>query len=563
MITFKELDLQEDILKALEKLGFEHPTDIQAQSIPVIKQGKDMIGQAQTGTGKTFSFAIPIIEKIDISKPNVQALILCPTRELSLQVYSEVLKLIRFSKQIRVTVIYGGQSIDRQIKSLRERPQIIIGTPGRIIDHMNRKTLDFSNLETLVMDEADEMLKMGFQEDLETILKDTPETRQSVLFSATVPPFIKNVASKYQKNPVHIKVEAKTLTVEKIKQVYYEVKKEYKDDLLIRLLDFYHFRSIIIFANTKKAVDDLVSYLQNLGYNADGLHGDLKQIQRDRVMNSFRSNQVNILVATDVAARGLDIDDVEAIFNYDIPQELEVYVHRIGRTGRAGRNGYAITFSNAWNRRRVRELENFTKSPMELKEIPSIDDIHAVRVKGIYNQIVDMINQKRTNKYEMVIQKLLADGYDGIDIINALMTLNVDDQNKEYREIPAERRERRDYRDRSSSSFDRRDRGPRNSDRPSRGYGERRESRQDRPQRGGRNDKVLFTINIGQQEQIRPVNLIDLFRKEADLYATNVGDIKIAKQDSTFELSKQSTNRILLLNGKTYKGKTIKVKRID
>ena len=450
----------------------------------------------------------------------VQALILCPTRELSLQVYAEVLKLIRFSKKIRVSVIYGGQSIDRQIRELRERPQIIIGTPGRIIDHMNRKTLDFSNLETLVMDEADEMLKMGFQDDLETILKDTPSERQTVLFSATVPQFIKNVAKKYQKNPVLIKVEASTLTVDKIKQIYYEVRKDFKDDLLVRLLDFYHFKSIIIFANTKKGVDDLVSYLQNLGYNADALHGDLKQIQRDRVMNSFRSNQVNILVATDVAARGLDINDVEAIFNYDIPQELEIYVHRIGRTGRAGKSGYAITFSNAWNRRRIKELEAFTKSPMELREIPAVEDIHAVKIKGIYNNIAEMINQKRENKYEMVIQKLLADGYDGIDIINALMTINVDDANKEYREIPVDKRDRSSRDDRSSSRN--RDRGPRRDSRDSNSRSDRgpRSDSRDSGSRSefgsrNRNDKISFSINIGQAEQIRPVNLIDLFRKRS------------------------------------------------
>ena len=562
MITFKDLDLHPDIQKAIDKLEFVHPTEIQAASIPVVRAGQDMIGQAQTGTGKTFSFAIPIVEKIDMDNPNIQALILLPTRELSLQVYAEFLKLIRFSRQIRATVVYGGQSIDRQIRSLKEKPQIIIGTPGRIIDHMNRGTLNFDNLKMLVMDEADEMLKMGFQEDLETILKDTPKERQTVLFSATIPPFIKKVASSYQKDPVHIKIEAKTLTVEKIKQVVYEVRKEYKDDLLVRLLDFYHFRSIIIFANTKKGVDDLVSYLQNLGYNADALHGDLKQLQRDRVMNAFRSNQVKILVATDVAARGLDINDVEAIINYDIPQELEVYVHRIGRTGRAGKSGYAITLSNAWNRRRIKELEHFTKSPLELKEVPSVDDIHAVKIKGIYNEIETMITEKRENKYEVVIQKLLADGYDGIDIINALMTMSIDDTDKEYRDIPVERayREDRSRQDRRPSD--------RRSDRSDRGSERRSSDRSDRPARpqgersGRQKEFVEYEINFGKEDQIRAVSLIDLFKKEADLYSGNVGDITIGDKKTVFQLNKGASNRILQLEGKKYKNKSIKLRKL-
>ncbi len=554
MITFKDLNLQEDIQKAIDKLGFVYPTDIQAASIPVVRDGKDMIGQAQTGTGKTFSFAIPIIEKIDMNNPNVQALILLPTRELSLQVYAEFLKLIRFSRQIRATVVYGGQSIERQIKSLKEKPQIIIGTPGRIIDHMTRKTLDFNNLRMLVMDEADEMLKMGFQEDLEIILKDTPKERQTVLFSATIPPFIKKVASTYQQDPVHIKIEAKTLTVEKIKQVYYEVKKEYKDDLLVRLLDFYHFKSIIIFANTKAGVDDLVAYLQNLGYSADALHGDLKQLQRDRVMNAFRSKNVKILVATDVAARGLDINDVEAIINYDIPQELEVYVHRIGRTGRAGKSGYAITLSNAWNRRRIKELESFTKQPLELKEIPTVEDIHAVTIKGIYNQIADMISQKKEHKYEIVIQKLLADGYDGIDIINALMTMSIDDQEKEYRDIPIDK-------PREKKTFDRndRDRRPREAGADSR---RPRTEGEARPARANQKEFVEFEINYGKQDQIRAVSLLDLFKKEADLYTGNVGDITIGETKTVFQLNKQSVNRVMALNGKNFKNKTIKLKKL-
>ena len=528
-ITFKDLNIiSPQILKALDMLGFTYPTEIQEKAIPVVYSGRDCIGQAQTGTGKTFSYAIPIIESVDVTDDHIQALVLCPTRELSLQVYAEFIKLVRFSKAIRVVTIYGGQSIERQIKDLKAKPQIIIGTPGRIIDHMNRKTLRFGSLRKLVLDEADEMLKMGFQEDLETILKETPEDRQTVLFSATMPPFIKKVALNYQHDPVNIKIEAKTLTVEAIKQYYYEVSLASKMDLLIRVLDYYQFKSCIIFSNTKKGVDEIVTELQKNNYIVDGLHGDLKQMNRDRVMNSFRAGNINILVATDVAARGIDVNDVEAIINYDLPQEDEIYVHRIGRTGRAGKKGMSLSFITKRGRKRLEEIEYYTKSKIEKKEIPSVTEIRKRLVNNVYNLIVEKINSEERHNYSYLVNKLLADNYDVMDIINALFELSIHDEIKEYNEIVVEPTRRSKEKDKKNST------------------------------------KVSYgfvNINLGKHEDLRPPELLDLINKQTRIPRDGIGDIKIRKSGTSFEVKETFMKKIFLLDGKKYKGVTIRVRK--
>ena len=358
-MTFKDIINDEEILNALEAINISEPSEIQSAAIPLMLTGVDLIGQAQTGTGKTFAYGIPTL--INTTNKPFETLILCPTRELSIQVSKELKKLLTFKHRIKIATIYGGESYERQIRELKNRPQIIVGTPGRIIDHMERKTIDFSNLKHLVLDEADEMLKMGFQDDLETILHDTPKERQTVLFSATMPDFIKKVALHYQNNPEHIVIKKKSLTVEAIKQEVYYCKRESKMDLLIRILDLSGFNSCIIFSNTKSKVDEIVSTLQKNKYLVDGLHGDLKQGVRDRVMNSFRDGNINILVCTDVAARGIDIKGLEAIINYDLPLEDELYVHRIGRTGRAGNEGHSISFATESERRKVSFIERFLK----------------------------------------------------------------------------------------------------------------------------------------------------------------------------------------------------------
>ena len=334
-IRFDELELSPQILKGIKEMGFEEATPIQSQAIPVVMSGVDVIGQAQTGTGKTAAFGIPALQKVDATSKKTQIIVLSPTRELAIQVAEEFHKLSKYTHGIKILPVYGGQDISRQIRSLKDGAQIIIGTPGRVMDHLRRKTIRCEGVHTIILDEADEMLNMGFREDIETILEYIPQERQTVLFSATMPKPIMDITRKYQHDAVTIKVVKKELTVPNIEQYYYDVKRKDKTEVLTRLLDYYDPKLSLVFCNTKRMVDELAQELSSRGYFAEGLHGDMKQVQRDRVMKNFRGGKTDILIATDVAARGIDVDDVEAVFNYDIPQDDEYYVHRIGRTGRA------------------------------------------------------------------------------------------------------------------------------------------------------------------------------------------------------------------------------------
>ncbi|WP_343210075.1 DEAD/DEAH box helicase [Anaerolentibacter hominis] len=382
----EETQIDSRIVRAVEDMGFETMSPIQEKAIPVMLTGQDMIGQAQTGTGKTAAFGIPLLQKVDESDRCVQEIVLCPTRELAMQVADEIRRLAKFMNGIKVLPIYGGQDIVRQIHALKGGVQIIIGTPGRVMDHMRRRTLRMDHVHTIVLDEADEMLNMGFREDIETILKDMPEEHQTVLFSATMPKPILDIARTYQKNAEVIRVVKQELTVPVIEQYYYEVKQRNKVAVLARLLDVHQPKLSLVFCNTKKQVDDLTESLKEMGYNAEGLHGDLKQMQRDRVMDSFRKGWANILVATDVAARGIDVDDVEAVFNYDLPQDDEYYVHRIGRTGRAGRSGKSFTLVVGKEIRKLHDIEHYCKTKIQLQKVPTLDDVRKVRTQKILVQ---------------------------------------------------------------------------------------------------------------------------------------------------------------------------------
>ena len=364
---FEEMQLDPRVFRAIQEMGFEEASPIQAKAIPLIIEGKDVIGQAQTGTGKTASYGIPLLHRIDVKNRKLQAIVLCPTRELAIQVADEMRKLSKFLHGIKVLPIYGGQDINKQIRSLKGGVQIVIGTPGRVMDHMRRKTLKMETVNMVVLDEADEMLNMGFREDMETILSETPDDRQTVLLSATMPRPIVEIARTYQKDAEHVKVVKKELTVPKIEQYYYEVRPKNKVEVLCRLLDMYGPKLSLVFCNTKKQVDFLVEELKGRGYFADGIHGDCKQHQRDRVMNGFRNGRTEILVATDVAARGIDVDDVEAVFNYDVPQDDEYYVHRIGRTGRAGRSGMAFTLVVGKEVYKLRDIMRYCKTKIKCK----------------------------------------------------------------------------------------------------------------------------------------------------------------------------------------------------
>ncbi|MDF2877011.1 MAG: box helicase domain protein [Clostridia bacterium] len=388
-------------------MGFEETTPIQTKAIPAILEGRDVIAQAPTGTGKTCAFGIPAIESIDTTSDKVQVLILCPTRELVIQTSEEIKALCKYKDNVRTLPIYGGQQIDRQILALKKRPQIIIGTPGRVMDHLRRKTLKFENLNMVVLDEADEMLNMGFREDIDIILESVPGDRQFVLFSATLPKAIMDIANKYQTDSVKINVVHKVLTVPTVEQFYLETRESGKVEILSRLIDANNFKLSVVFCNTKKRVDDLCKDLQARGYSAEALHGDMKQLQRDSVMGRFRSGLIDILIATDVAARGIDVDDIDAVFNYDVPSDEEYYVHRIGRTGRAKREGVSYTFAAGRELSKLRDIQKYTKSKIKLIKPPTIEDIKENKLSGILDDVKQVLNQGNLAKYVKYIEQML------------------------------------------------------------------------------------------------------------------------------------------------------------
>ena len=421
---FEDLGLCPEIMKAVKNMGFEEASPIQAKAIPAMMEGKDIIGQAQTGTGKTAAFGIPLLEKIDPKNKKLQAIVLCPTRELAIQVAEEIRNLAKYMHAIKVLPIYGGQEIVKQIRSLKSGTQLIIGTPGRVMDHMRRKTVKMENIHTVVLDEADEMLNMGFREDIEMILEGVPEERQTVLFSATMPKPILDITKRFQKNAELIKVTKKELTVPNIEQFYYEVKPKNKEEVLSRLLDIYNPKLSVIFCNTKKQVDLLVNGLLGRGYFAAGLHGDMKQAQRDRVMEGFRKGKTEILVATDVAARGIDVEEVEAVFNYDLPQDDEYYVHRIGRTGRAGRVGRSFSFVTGKEVYKLKEIQRYCKTKIYAQKVPSLDDVANTKMDKLMETINRIIEEEDLTTYFQMIQAEVNDSdYTSMDIAAALLKL--------------------------------------------------------------------------------------------------------------------------------------------
>lgn len=406
VLKFNELNLSSEVQRAVREMGFEETTPIQSQAIPIIMQGRDIIGQAQTGTGKTCAFAIPAIEMLE-DTDNVQVLVLCPTRELAIQIAIEFKNVAKYKEKVRILPIYGGQSIDRQINSLKKRPQIIIGTPGRVMDHMRRSTLKLKNLKMLILDEADEMLSMGFQEDLDVILQKTPEEKQTVLFSATMSKNILEITKKYQKKPEYIKVLHKELTVPGIDQYYIEVREPFKLEILARVIDGNDYGVSLVFCNTKKRANELAISLQTRGYTAEALHGDMRQNERDAAMSRFRKGDINILVATDVAARGVDVENIEAVFNYDIPNDEEYYVHRIGRTGRAGKTGVAYTFVSGRELFKLKDIQRFTKRKIVMYEPPTLFDIEESRMGRLLKRVVDTIEDNSYVQYATYIEQVV------------------------------------------------------------------------------------------------------------------------------------------------------------
>ncbi|WP_340818736.1 DEAD/DEAH box helicase [Methanolobus sp. WCC4] len=412
--------LSKEIRKSIKEMGFREATEIQQKCIPDILEGKDIIGQAQTGTGKTAAFGIPLIELLDPEKKKLQALVICPTRELADQVSEELTKLAKYIPEMRIASIYGGASIGSQINDLRSGVQIVTGTPGRIIDHLERETMQTDDIGIVVLDEADEMLNMGFREDIEKILNAIPDGRQTLLFSATMPEPILQLTEQYQKEPEHVKVTRKELTAPKVKQYYFEVKDNAKPEALKRLIEAENIKSALVFCNTKKTVDKLVIKLGSWGYPADALHGDIKQNKRERRMDRFKNEDIGILVATDVAARGIDVDNIEVVLNYDLPQESETYVHRIGRTARAGRPGLAYTFVSGKQIEKLNDISGITGTEIIKRETPSNRDIERIKEERIADDIRMMIRRGHLDKYDEFVAGIAGDDMNYRQIAAAL-----------------------------------------------------------------------------------------------------------------------------------------------
>ena len=518
---FEELQLDDRIIRAITEMGFEEASPIQAQAIPVVLEGRDMIGQAQTGTGKTAAFGLPLLQKVDPKVKKLQAIVLLPTRELAIQVAEELRRFAKFMHGIKVLPVYGGQDIVRQIRALKDGTQIVVGTPGRVMDHMRRKTVKMDHVHTVVLDEADEMLNMGFLEDMETILSQLPEERQTLMFSATMPQAIADIAKKFQKDPVTVRVIKKELTVPKVTQYYYEVKPKNKVEVMCRLLDMYSPKLSIVFCNTKRQVDELVQALQGRGYFAEGLHGDLKQVQRDRVMESFRNGRTDILIATDVAARGIDVGNVEAVFFYDIPQDDEYYVHRIGRTGRAGREGKAFSLVVGKEVYKLRDIQRYCKTKIIPQAIPSLNDITEIKADKILDQVQDILNDADLTKIVNIIEKkLMEDDYTSLDLAAALLKMSMGDDNEDIIDnyMPARSLDDLDSYGRNSRG---RDRGRNNS---------RRKGATDRAAvdyvlNGGEERMARLFINIGKSQRVTPGDILGAVAGESGIPGRLVGSI--------------------------------------
>ena len=605
-IKFSDLGISEEILRAVEEMGYTQPSPIQQQAIPFVLQGRDLIGQAQTGTGKTAAFAIPIIDLVDPDFNKPQAIILCPTRELAVQVEGEIQKLAKYHKKINSVAIYGGESIDRQIRVLKKGVQIVVGTPGRVQDHINRGTLRLEDAGIIVLDEADEMLDMGFRDDIEAILQEMPEERQTVFFSATMAKPILDLTRKYQKDPEIIKVAKNELTVAKIDQVFYEVKQSLKMELMARLMNIHNYALSVVFCNTKRMTDEVTESLGARGILAEALHGDLSQAQRDKVMGKFRKGICTVLVATDVAARGIDVDNVEAVFNFDIPLDEEYYVHRIGRTGRAGKSGTAITFiTGRREMMKLKDLERFTKATINKMTPPSVTELVELKKTQFIKDVHRVLSKQEDNQlFEATIGQMLSEGLTQEQISLGLLKMVMGDTVKEMKEqdfgieAPAygdRRREggREGGRDggRESRYGDRREGGrgerfgdrreaPRGGDRPDRGsrfgdrkeggsrfgdsssrFGDRKEGTRDfapRAERAREENMTRLFLNLGKKDFIRPNDIVGAIAGESGLSGKSIGGIDIFDNFSFVDVPHKDAEHVVrVMKNNTIKGRTV------
>ena len=428
-LTFSELNISPRILKSIEEMGFEEPTPIQIQTIPLLLAGRDVTGQAQTGTGKTAAFGIPVLQQIDLHRRTTQVIILSPTRELAIQIAEELVRLSHHLGPVTILPVYGGQPIERQLKALKNGAQIVVGTPGRVLDHLRRGTLSLARVKIVVLDEADQMLDMGFRDDIEAILKTTPAERQTVLFAATLPRPILEISRRFQKDPVLIKVHHREITVpSQIEQLYLEVRSTDKIEALSRVLDSYDPKLTLIFCNTKRRVDELASRIRTRGYISAKLHGDMKQSQRDRTMEAFRKGGIDILIATDVAARGIDVEGIDLVINYEVPQDVENYVHRIGRTARAGRSGRAITFVDPKEIYKLGAIQEITRISITRTPLPSAIDAAEAKMAPLVRKIRETVDNGEHERYVALIERIMVGDYTSLEIAAALLRIQMASQ---------------------------------------------------------------------------------------------------------------------------------------
>ncbi|MFZ1221026.1 MAG: DEAD/DEAH box helicase [Chthoniobacterales bacterium] len=549
---FAELGLAPEILKAIERIGFEEASPIQSAAIPVLLEGADVVGQSQTGSGKTAAFGIPAIQLVDPGLRAPQVLILCPTRELAVQVAEEIAKLAFFKRGVRELPIYGGQSYERQFRGLQAGAQIIIGTPGRVMDHLERKSLKLDEIRMVILDEADRMLDMGFVDDIKTILRQVPEKRQTVFFSATIPRPIQNLIQTFTRNPVNVRVEAEAMTVPAIEQVYYEVDRRSKLEVLCRLIDLEDVKLAIIFCATKMMVDELTEHLIARGYGADKLHGDMTQAMRERVMGRFRKRKVEFLVATDVAARGLDVDDIEIVFNYDLPHDGEDYVHRIGRTGRAGKGGKAVTFVAGREIYRLENIQRFTRSRIRREKIPSAEEVEGKRASAFAEALRDTLEKGEYKRHDELLDRLLEQNYSPTDIASALIHLLGEDKSREAEAIPEDRRPVRPAHtpDRSHRRL------------PDPGARERRErGRDEAGPVSHESGMVRLAFNVGRAHAVQPGDFVGVITGVTAIPKGEIGAIHLQDTKTFVDVAEPRVALVLKkLNGIKFKERKLLVR---
>ena len=548
---FADLGLPDVLLSAVLDMGFESPSPIQAKTIPLALEGKDLIGLSQTGSGKTAAFALPTLAGIDAHLAEPQALIVCPTRELAVQVCEEVFRLGCKIKGLRALPVYGGAPIDRQLKGLRKGAHIVVGTPGRLLDHLKRRSFDPRNIKTVILDEADRMLDMGFQEEMEELLAALPQDRQTMFFSATMNRRVSRLIDNFGKKPETIEIERKSLTVDAIDQSCYEVRQRSKVEVLSRLLDIDPPRLALVFCNTKRLVDEVTEGLLARGYAADRLHGDMTQQMRERVLARFRESTIEVLIATDVAARGLDVDDIDLVVNYEIPHDPEDYVHRIGRTGRAGRSGRAVSFVFGRDIYRLQTIEKYTRQSIRRERVPSQEQVEGKRADKLFQTIQERLESGKLGDYQSYLDRLLEQGHTATDIANAAFTLLRESTTREG-EFIAEDKQKEAFaneKQRSSWRDEKRDR----KDRPER-------ERKSRPERNNSKGMACLFMNIGKAQHIKPGDIAGMIYRECKVPDGSLGKITIFPKHTLVDVSEEVSGDVINgLKDAKIRGRSFKV----